>query len=255
MSRLGETGLNVEQDGSGDPVVLIHGVTLDLRMWSLQVPELSKHFRVIRYDLRGFGRSERQIGQGHRHQDDLNLLLDELQISKAHLVGLSRGGRVALEFAIDHPDRVLKLVLIDPAIRYKNKANEPFPQDEYRERTIEFMEKAADEWLKAPIWKSPGLDHIRPEIEEIVREFFSWKQILPNPDLDYSRIPTLKVPTLVLVGDDESGEMSDSAKTLSEMLPNCQYQPVPDAGHIANMDNPFVVNQALLNFLKDPKGD
>jgi 3-oxoadipate enol-lactonase len=257
VSRLGESGLNVEQAGSGDPVVLIHGVTLDVRMWLPQVPLLSKQFRVIRYDLRGFGRSERPTKQNHRHRDDLKLLLDELRIPKAHLVGLSRGGRVALEFATLHPDRVLKLVLIDPAIRYKEKKKESkqFPQDVYRLRTIKFMKKAADAWLKAPIWKSPGQRRIRPKIEKMVREFFAWEHIFPKPELEYSRISTLKAPTLILVGDHESKKMTRAAEDLHKKLQRCQHQVVPKAGHIANVDNARFVNKELLKFLKDAKDD
>src|SRR5207249_2385522 len=166
----------------------IHGVTLDLSMWSPQVPVLSKHFRVIRYDLRGFGRSERPTKQDHRDRDDLKLLFDALGIEKTHLVGLSRGGRIALEFGLENPSLVRNLVRIDPALRYKNKDDKPLPQDKYREQTKDYMEKAADIWLEAPIWKSPGVDGIRPEIEKIVREFFTWKHIFPKSDLDYSRI-------------------------------------------------------------------
>ena len=118
--NIGGTILNVEDQGAGTPVVLIHGLTLDCRMWWPQIPVLCETFRVIAYDVRGFGQSDDPSDQPYTDWQDLRALLDRLAIQRAHIAGLSRGGRVALEFARNCPERVLKMVLIDTNPRLAN---------------------------------------------------------------------------------------------------------------------------------------
>lgn len=103
--------LYYEQVGKGPDVVLIHGFTLDRRMWDSQVPALAEHFRVTRYDVRGFGRSIPVVGP-HDPTADLRSLLDHLKIRQAHIVGMSMGGSIAIDFALSQPERVARLVLI-----------------------------------------------------------------------------------------------------------------------------------------------
>ena len=92
------TRLYYEAAGAGHPVVLLHGFTFDTTMWDDQFLPLAQHFRVIRYDMRGFGRSDLPGAESYSHVDDLKALLDHLGISQAHLVGLSKGGAIALDF-------------------------------------------------------------------------------------------------------------------------------------------------------------
>jgi pimeloyl-ACP methyl ester carboxylesterase len=97
--------LYYEVAGEGTPLVLIHGWSLNLRMWDQQVSALSRRFRVIRYDRRGFGKSS---GSEDVSWDaaDLDALLDHLGITKTHILGMSQGARAALRFTLSHPDRV-----------------------------------------------------------------------------------------------------------------------------------------------------
>src|SRR5438105_4839998 len=93
LAPVNGTQLYYEVTGIGDPLVLIHGFSLDTRMWHAQVPALAAHYRVIAYDLRGFGRSPMSDGTPYQHADDLKGLLDYLSAGPAVLVGLSRGGQ------------------------------------------------------------------------------------------------------------------------------------------------------------------
>src|SRR5881628_1352773 len=102
--------LYYESFGSGPTVVLLHGGNLDRRMWDEQVTVLAPHFRVIRYDARGFGRSGPADTAFQAHAD-LYALLRRLAVRRASLVGLSLGGRIAVDFTLDHPEMVYKLVL------------------------------------------------------------------------------------------------------------------------------------------------
>src|SRR5664279_1549629 len=101
--------------GAGEPAVLIHGFGLDSAMWDAQWPVLQQRHRAIRYDVRGFGGST-VPGATYSHSEDLLGLLDFLGARPAHVIGLSMGGRLALRFALDHPDAVKSLTLIDSAL-------------------------------------------------------------------------------------------------------------------------------------------
>ena len=92
IAEVNGTRLYYEMSGSGDPIVLIHGFTFDVRMWDDQVQAFSQQYQVIRYDVRGFGRSALPTEQAYARVDDLKALLDHLGIAGAYLLGLSMGG-------------------------------------------------------------------------------------------------------------------------------------------------------------------
>ena len=104
-----------EVAGEGEPLVLVHAGIADSRMWEGQVAAFAERYRVIRYDLRGFGKSEMVEGP-FSHQEDLCALLDALGVERAHLVGCSMGGGAVLDFALEYPERVGNLVLVGSAI-------------------------------------------------------------------------------------------------------------------------------------------
>ena len=116
FANVNGTRIHYEIAGSGAPVVLIHGLCLDLRMWDDQVPALTERYRVVRYDVRGFGKSDQPGRATFRHADDLRALLDDLGIGAAHVVGLSMGGRIALHHALLYPQQTLSLTLVDSAL-------------------------------------------------------------------------------------------------------------------------------------------
>ena len=107
------TSLYYEIQGNGHPLVLIEGGQLDCRMWDDQFSVLSQNYQVIRYDVRGFGRSGAWADSYQAHED-LRALLDTLAIEKAHFVGLSLGGRISIDFALEYPEMVRSLVLAGP---------------------------------------------------------------------------------------------------------------------------------------------
>src|SRR5689334_11281492 len=108
--------LYYETAGSGDPLVLIHGLGLDLRMWDDQFAEFAQHRQVVRCDLRGFGKSTVPTAEPYSHADDLKAMLDHLSIARADILGLSMGGWIATNFALTYPEMTRKLILVDSAI-------------------------------------------------------------------------------------------------------------------------------------------
>ncbi|MCU0463631.1 MAG: alpha/beta hydrolase [Anaerolineae bacterium] len=109
---LGDGTLYYEVAGGGETLVLSHAAFLDSRMFDALMPTLTEKFRVVRYDMRGYGQSSRVSGPVCR-RDDLSRLLDHLGITRAHMVGCSNGGEIMLDLAIEQPDRVASLVMVD----------------------------------------------------------------------------------------------------------------------------------------------
>jgi pimeloyl-ACP methyl ester carboxylesterase len=108
--------LYVETAGSGFPLVLVHGFSLDTRMWDDQFAYLAQRYHVIRYDMRGFGQSSLPTQDSYSHSEDLHTLLNHLGVEVAYLVGLSMGGSVAVDFALTYSDTVRALILIDSGL-------------------------------------------------------------------------------------------------------------------------------------------
>ncbi len=111
------TRLYYEMAGEGEPIVMIHGLGWDTRSWDNQFAEFAKQYKVIRYDMRGFGKSDMPTDQPYAHADDLKALLDHLDVNAAHVIGHSFGGEIAINFALAYPEATRSLVLIEPDIQ------------------------------------------------------------------------------------------------------------------------------------------
>ena len=114
LANVNGASLYYEVFGAGSPVVLLHGAGVDHRVWDEQVAPLAHAHTIVRYDLRGFGRST--AGPGGTHADDLKALLDHLEFQRAALLGLALGARIAIDVAIAYPDAVRALILVDPSL-------------------------------------------------------------------------------------------------------------------------------------------
>jgi 3-oxoadipate enol-lactonase len=116
VAEVNGTRLYYEGAGSGHPLVLIHGFGLDTRMWDDQFDVFARHYRVVPYGMRGYGDSAPPADESYSHTDDLKALLEHLSIDRAHVLGQSRGGAVAIDFALAHPGATSALVLVDPVL-------------------------------------------------------------------------------------------------------------------------------------------
>ena len=251
-----------EDTGHGPPVVLIHGHTLDLRLWDAQVPPLADAgYRVVRYDVRGHGRSDAPA-TGYTYQNyslDLRDLLDRLSIdAPAHLVGLSMGGGIALQFAVDHPQRVDSLVLVDSAVPGFDYS------PEYAQAIEELVRVARSEGPRAAlerVWlPHPLFDGVRRFPDRFA---FVKRIVLAYPAADYldeteypqpqwqviDRLSEIRAPTLVLVGELDLPDFQIIAELLAANIPGARSGLIPDAGHVCTMERPEAVNETLLAFL------
>ncbi|MGI4863041.1 MAG: alpha/beta fold hydrolase [Janthinobacterium lividum] len=262
---LGDAQLYYEEAGHGAPLVLLHGHSFDCRMWDPQLAELAQHYRVIRYDMRGYGRSSLPVeGTQFLHADDLNRLLEALHIPKAHLVGLSLGGFVAVDFMALHPEKVLSVVACSGSIYPRPGPEEPITETEIARRRTEIAQLQASgtvafkkQWLKS-LLKSSGPDSVKSAslLRQMVQDWSMWQplHIEPRVLLGRSLVPQLqahpvRVPLLLLAGQRESLARQHDNETLSKLVPGAQVSLVPNAGHVANLDNPAAFTQAVLQFL------
>ena len=265
MPRVSTNGIATfyEDAGRGPPVVLIHGHTLDRRMWHPQVaPLVDASYRVVRYDVRGHGRSEAPATgyTYHNYSLDLRDLLDALHIdAPAHLVGLSMGGGIALQFAVDHPQRVASLVLVDstvPGFDYS---------PDYAQAVEELVRVARSDGPRAAlerVWlPHPLFDGIR----RFPDRFATLKRIvLAYPAADYldeteyhqpqwqviDRLDEIHAPALVLVGENDLPDFRLIAEILAANVSSARLEVIADAGHLLNLEQPQPFNDALLTFLR-----
>ena len=120
--------MHYDVQGSGFLLVFIHAAIANLDMWDAQMPVFSSKFRVIRYDVRGFGETRDPAGK-YTDYEDLKTLLDHLGVKRAHVAGVSNGGRIALEFALQFPDMIEKLVMVGPGLPGYRPPTDKFDED------------------------------------------------------------------------------------------------------------------------------
>ena len=253
-----------EDSGRGPPVVLVHGHSVDLRLWDLQAPALVKGgYRVIRYDVRGHGRSATPPS-GYTWQNyalDLRDLLDGLTVeAPAHVVGLSMGGGIALQFALDFPERVSSLVLVDSALPGFDYSPEFAGAIEELVAAVRAEgPRAAFErlWLTHPLF-----DGVRrfPERFELLRtmvlayaaaDYFDETPHAPPARQTVDRLAEVQAPTLVLVGELDIPDFQIIAEVLAGNIAGARLQVIADSGHIPPLEQPQAFNQALLGWLSD----
>lgn len=249
-----------EERGAGPAVILVHGGMLDHRMWDPQVDPLARSFRVIRYDVAGHGRSPVPEGSW-RDFEHLGLLMDALKVESASLVGLSLGGRVAIDFAIAHPERVRALALVDPGI-----SGFPFTGRDWagrlgergRARRAGDAGKVADlflrSWLAGPHRTPTQVD---PAVWAKAREM-----ALPNAltvaqgsGLEppaVGRLGEVRAPVLLVEGELDCEDIHLVAPLIERRVPGTRRVVVPGVAHMPTMERPAEVNRVLVEFLKKP---
>jgi 3-oxoadipate enol-lactonase len=246
-----------EFDGEGEEVVaLIHALGTGHWMWDRQVEVLRPHFRVLRYDVRGHGQTDKPPGPYSLElfAQDLAALLDVLGIPAAHLVGLSMGGMIAQTFALNYPDRVKSLVLADTSSRYPPESRQQF------EERAKIAETQGIEPLIEPAlerWFTPEFARAHPEVIERYRRmlrtndpkaYAAATRAIAQLDLT-ARLGAIKVPTLVIVGEDDPGTPPAMAKEIAAAIPGARLEILPGR-HMTQEESAEAFNRLLLEFLR-----
>ena len=255
--------ISFSDEGAGKPVILLHGHTLDRRIWLPVLPHLlAAGLRVIRPDLRGHGRSDRPDEGYHvsHHADDLAALLEHLGIERAAVVGFSFGGGVALEAAITRPESIGALGLI--ASTMPDRPFEDAFMASLREvagviRTDGVAAAMAGPWAECPLFAH---SFTRPGVREAVAaivagfpgaEFLATRRdrverdwILPD------RLEEISAPTAVMVGEHEMPGFRGYADEASEKIPGASLEVVPDCGHLLPLEAPDAVAKMIIGLFK-----
>ncbi len=249
--------LYYEVAGDGDPVALIHGFGLDARMWDAQSDALADRYRVIRYDARGFGRSSLPTTEPFSHAGDLRALLRELGATPAHVVGLSMGGRIALNLALLDPTAVRSLTLVDAAL-------DGFDWSEAWSASFDAIEECAARdgverakhmWLEHELF-APARE--RPQcsaaLARMVGDWSGWQlhnetPVTPMDPPAAARLAEVRAPCLVVVGERDLPDFLAIAGLLAAGIPAAQKIVLRGAGHMCTMEAPSEFNGVLAAFL------
>jgi 3-oxoadipate enol-lactonase len=252
-------GLHYVVSGRGDPLVLIHGFQTDHREWDEVVPHLERNRRVIRYDLRGHGKSARMADPFYAWEDLAGLLAD-LGIQRADLVGLSAGSNAALELALVKPELVRRLVLVSPGLPdIRVAASREWMRPIGEALRTRDAQRAADLWWESIMMagtRARGADGER--YRTVVRENAGvWlqnpaaQQLLSPPMSE--RLSSLKPSVLLVVGANDVTGSRQQLDSILRRIPSAPHVVVPDAGHMISTERPAELAAVLVRFLDDKR--
>ena len=259
FAEVNGTRLYYEVAGSGHPLVLIHGSTLDTRMWDNQFEPFAQHYTVVRYDVRGFGKSALPTGESYARPDDLKGLLDYLDIAHASVLGLSMGGGIAIEFALTYPQATDALILVDATLGgWPSSPEYAAFQNTVRVRAREAgVQAARDAWLSGPFF-TPALENpaVAPRLVQIISDYAGGHWVHPYPIRELvppaiQRLDTIRVPTLIIIGERDIPDFQAIADRLQQRIPNARKVVMPGVGHMANMEDSERFNAIVLDFLAE----
>lgn len=256
--------LYYEMAGEGDTIVFGHAAFLDSGMWDDQWATFAQNYRVIRYDMRGFGKSD-PLDAPTSRRAELQQLLAQLGVEKTYLVGCSMGGEMMLDFAIEHPQMVKGLVMINSAPSGFEMQGEPPTDlltlmDAMQKGNLDLIsEMQLRVWIDGP-YRQPN------QVNSTVRERARQMTLIPVRNSTWAiadmqpadpmtppalqQLHSLQLPTLIMVGALDDPEIHRAADLLVNEIDGARKVVIEDAAHIPSMEKPAEFNRALLAFLK-----
>ncbi len=254
--RIGNTNWSHEERGSGPAIVLVHGFPLDRRIWDDQVQGLSSRFRVIAVDLKGFGQSRSsEVFTIDSMADDLADFVKSVNAAPCMLAGLSMGGYVAFSLAARHPEVLKGLIIVCSKPEADTQQGK-----EGRQKMAETAQKlgarpVAETMLPRMFCESTYKN--RPELVEKLRQimeacppttiasacFAMRDRVDRTPDL-----PNLEIPVLVILGEKDSIIPAEMGPKMAGACKNGEFVLIKGAGHLATMEEPEAVNEAIAVF-------
>lgn len=249
----------VEHGGCGELVVLLHGIGGNRRNWRDTMPALAERFHVAAWDARGWGDSDDYDGplSFEAMSGDLVRVLDHFGAAKAHIVGLSMGGKLAMHFVRLHPERVASLTLCDASRR--RRAADPQRLAEFvRSRQQPLLEGKEPRDIAGPVARSlvspsaqPGaLEQLIDSMERLHKAMYLKAIELLAYAPDPAGLDEVDAPALVIVGADDTLTPIADAEDLAGTIPGARLAVIPNAGHLSNIEQPEAFNHALLTFLE-----
>ncbi|AIL32885.1 alpha/beta fold hydrolase [Basilea psittacipulmonis] len=249
-----------QQMGEGEAVILIHGSLCDYRYWRTQTPVLSESYRIIVPSLRYYWPNHRNVDLSlntivpafsiAQHAQDILALMDHLNLEKAHILGHSRGGVVALKLAFDHPERVQSLILAEPGLRkdlnhqtWQSEAWSQIQQGNIDAGLQQFINQVSGPhtWEKMVSWfKNMARDNAHT---------LQWQYQEPFLDIQDKSLQTLTIPTLLLGGSLSPSPFPEILERLATHLPIHEQYTIEHASHGLNLSHAKTFNQHVLTWL------
>jgi pimeloyl-ACP methyl ester carboxylesterase len=244
--------------GSGTPIVFLHPWTTNGYIWYFQIFPFARTNQVVAIDHRGHGRSDKpRSGYGiPTHASDVTAVLDALKIDRAVLVGNSIGGMIAMQFALDHPQRVKGLFILSSGTGLgagmPKEVSESFKKD---------FEGTFSGLLQGTV--SAKTKRERPEIFELMKAHFQVEGNFPRHVFDASfndpagvfnwnimnRLSSIKAPTVVYAGAEDQATPVEANKMLADNIPGAKLHVINDVGHFLQLEKPLEFNAALQEFV------
>ncbi len=253
--------LYIEKIGKGKPLVLIHAGFSDRRDWMHQIKAFGEKYQAITYDQRGSGNSS-TVTTAFSPADDLKAVIEHLKLEKVILVGHSIGGTIALDFALQYPDKVLGLVLVASGVNgYQWSKNYlDWMQSIW---SMPQPEKMTELFLSAPFYKIGMKESIIKSANEIItKESFSKMLTWETFDVRdvhwyfpeaHIKLKNIKAPTFVVYGEKDSEDINKIADIFSKNIENVKITVIKDADHLLNFEKPEELNNLILDFISTLK--
>ncbi|MEJ2247628.1 MAG: alpha/beta hydrolase [Acidobacteriota bacterium] len=248
--------------GTGQPLLLVHAGVADSRMWDAQVDAFSKDYQVIRFDLRGFGRSNMPPGPFSNHED-VRGLLDFLQLKPVSVVGISFGGLIALDFALAYPDYVLALILGAPSVSGAAPSERIKRFWEEEEKALDRGDLEGATELNLRLWVD-GPHRTPQQVSPVVRDQVQEMQMaifrkeIPDDVDELALVPAatgrlgeVDIPVQVMIGELDLEEKHMLVDRLVREIAGSQKAVIRGAAHMLNMEQAEVFNRSVLEFLSE----
>lgn len=258
MNIVRANGIDIRYDiqGTGPWLILSHSLATDLTLWDNQMPALTSHFRVLRFDTRGHGGS----GAPDTPYDfamltaDVLGLMDALGIERAHFCGISMGGMIAQHVALAAPERIAKLILVSTTSGYPPEARAMWAERiaGVRKNGMEpLVAPTLERWFTAPY--RTAHPKVMARIGALVRAtpaagYVGSGQAIAALDTT-TRLSMLRCPTLVIAGADDAGTPPAMGRTIADRIPGAYFELIPASSHLCNIEQAPVFNRIIGRFL------
>jgi len=253
-------GTSWSKEGVGPPVILVHGLGLNRQMWQWQMDSLTPHFSVICYDLLGHGESDNpEIPcQLRQFTEQLVVLMEGLNLERCALVGFSLGGLIVQDFALNHPEKVSALAILNTA-HGRTEAERKAILKRVHQAVVHGPASTVEAALQR--WFSADFASRQPEILEKIQGWImaNDKEIYPEiyrllAECDEQlkdAIINIRCPTLVMTGEDDHGNSPEMTKRMAKLIPEARAVILPGLRHMGLAENPQAVNSSLVSFLQE----
>jgi 2-hydroxy-6-oxonona-2,4-dienedioate hydrolase len=265
--ELDDGKLYYEVAGEGEPFVLSHAGFVDSRMWDDQWNDFTQRYRVIRFDMRGFGKSDPADAPRSR-REDLYRMLQHLNIARATLLGCSMSGEIILDFALEHAEMVSALVVVSTVPSGFELQGDPPRYVMEMMAAIQQGDLALASELQNRIWidgpfrepdqVDPRIRRRAAEMNQIALANQTWRKVDASPLAPLNppavqRLDEIRVPTLIVAGGLDHPEVLRAADVMAAAIPQASKVIIPDCAHMPNMEQPVKFNQVVLDFLHNLK--